>query len=87
MTLAHLVKRYINKRTIGLLCLGITSSIYIRGLREIPAISADLSVASSSVKDVVIALEDRRFWYHPGIDVLSVGRVVYERTIYGIRGR
>ena len=26
--------------------------------------------------DAVIAVEDRRFYYHPGIDIISIGRAV-----------
>ena len=27
--------------------------------------------------DAVIAVEDRRFYYHPGIDIISIGRAVF----------
>jgi 1A family penicillin-binding protein len=44
-----------------------------------------LSAISPELQKAVIAVEDRRFYYHPGLDPVGIGRAVYRDVRYGGR--
>src|SRR5262249_47277556 len=44
-----------------------------------------LSEISPVLQKAVIAVEDRRFYYHPGLDPVGIGRAVYRDIRYGGR--
>jgi 1A family penicillin-binding protein len=44
-----------------------------------------LSEISPDLQHAVIAVEDRRFYYHPGVDPIGIGRALYRDVRYGGR--
>ena len=62
-------------------------AMYCKVLRDNPPAQAiekiksdedyvSIDVLPQMYLDAVIAVEDRRFYYHPGIDIISIGRAV-----------
>ncbi len=46
-------------------------------------IKADLSRIDSDYKDALIAYEDRRFYFHPGVDPVAVARASFQNLLRG----
>ena len=44
-----------------------------------------LAEISTDLQNAVIAVEDRRFYYHPGVDPIGIGRALYRDVRYGGR--
>jgi penicillin-binding protein 1C len=48
-------------------------------------IRAEYSEISDDLKKAIIFKEDRHFYYHPGLNILSIGRALYNNSIKGRR--
>jgi 1A family penicillin-binding protein len=44
-----------------------------------------LAEIAADLQNAVIAVEDKRFYYHPGVDPIGVGRAIYRDVRYGGR--
>lgn len=42
----------------------------------------ELETIPPRIAAATLAVEDRRFWNHPGVDVLAIGRALYQNTLH-----